>query len=239
MTDAVPEARRRGRPPRISRERIVEAAFELGIENLTMVAVATRLGVSHQSLYGWVRDRDELVDLVSDQLIAGIDLNRGPRSDGWRGTLRHLADGLRDIATRNPGFAPAALVRYRTGPGYVRLNEQAVHSLTSAGAEPLMAQHLYETVTTVTLGWLVREESTAALRFDPTPVAVALDDAATGGTLGQTTATAATAALSVAPEERYRLMIEALLLGLPEFDPGSAKPDDLLDIREVVPTLAR
>jgi AcrR family transcriptional regulator len=69
MTYAADGQRRRGRPPRISRDDIVDAACELGIENLTMAAVAERLGVTHQSLYGWVRDRDELIDLVSDRLI--------------------------------------------------------------------------------------------------------------------------------------------------------------------------
>lgn len=56
MTYAAHGQRRRGRLPRISRDRIVEAAYELGIENLTMAAVAERLGVSHQSLYNWVQD---------------------------------------------------------------------------------------------------------------------------------------------------------------------------------------
>ncbi len=238
MTHAVPEARRRGRPPRINRERIVEAAFELGIENLTMAAVAERLGVSHQSLYGWVRDRDELVDLVSDQLIAGLRLPTAAGPNDWRTTLRCLADGLRSIAVRNPGFSAASLIRYRMSPGYLRLNEHVVRALQASGAEPIAAQQIYETVTTVALGWLAREEATTPLRLEPTTVAVAMESAANGGSIRFTTAAAATSALSIPSDERYRFMIDALIAGLPEVDPGGAKPDDLLDIREA-PTVAR
>ena len=74
MTYAADGQRRRGRPPRISRDHIVDAACELGIQNLTMAGVAERLGVTHQSLYGWLQDRDELIDLVSDRLVRRIEI---------------------------------------------------------------------------------------------------------------------------------------------------------------------
>jgi len=84
MTYAADGQRRRGRPPRISRDHIVDAACEVGIENLTMAAVAERLGVTHQSLYGWVQDRDELIDLVSDRLIRRIEILPPADPADWR-----------------------------------------------------------------------------------------------------------------------------------------------------------
>ncbi len=84
MTYAADGQRRRGRPPRISRDHIVDAACEVGIENLTMAAVAERLGVTHQSLYGWVQDRDELIDLVSDRLIQRLEILPPASPEDWR-----------------------------------------------------------------------------------------------------------------------------------------------------------
>ena len=98
MTYAADGQRRRGRPPRISRDDIVDAACELGIENLTMAAVAERLGVTHQSLYGWVQDRDELIDLVSDRLIRRLEIKPPDDPADWRDSLRSYANGLRRLA---------------------------------------------------------------------------------------------------------------------------------------------
>ena len=98
MTYAADGQRRRGRPPRISRDHIVDAACEVGIENLTMAAVAERLGVTHQSLYGWVQDRDELIDLVSDRLIRRIEILPPADPADWRDSLRSYANGLRRLA---------------------------------------------------------------------------------------------------------------------------------------------
>jgi AcrR family transcriptional regulator len=65
--------RRPGRPRRrvLSRDAIADAVIEVGFENLTLVAVAERLGVTHASLYGNVTDRDDLVIAAADRLIAG------------------------------------------------------------------------------------------------------------------------------------------------------------------------
>lgn len=237
MTYAVPEARRRrGRPPQISRERIVEAAFELGFENLTMAAVAARLGVTHQSLYGWVRDRDELIDLMSDQLIAGIEIKQPGDSRAWREWLRSVAYSLWDLACRHPGFAAAGLVRYRTSPAYLDLNNRVVRLLSDADLEPSVGQQVYEAVTTVTLGLLAREEALRPLRSDPAAAVRALDVAAAEGSIAPATAAAAASDLSLASLERRRFVIDALLAGLPDGAAGDLanKRDELVDIREPV-----
>ncbi len=124
MTYAADGQRRRGRPPRLSRDHIVDAACELGIENLTMAAVAERLGVTHQSLYGWVQDRDELIDLVSDRLIRQIEILPPADSAEWRDSLRSYANGLRRLAGETPGFAGSGLGRFRAVGGNPPLFEQ-------------------------------------------------------------------------------------------------------------------
>ena len=240
MTYAAPEPRRRrGRKPLISRERIVEAAFELGIEHLTMAAVANRLGVSHQSLYNWVRDRDELIDLVSDQFVAGIRLPDEPDPEAWRDSLRVLANGLHRIADAAPGFAAAALARYRTSPGYLDLNESALRVLVDAGFEPAMAQRTYETVVTVLLGWLAREDAHAPLRANPDRARIALEvSAATSGGRHELSSAAALAELTAPADEQFEFLVHTVLAGLP--DPpravaGRMKPDTPnLDLRQPV-----
>ena len=57
-----------GRPRRLTLVQIVEAAQAVGLENLTMRAVANRLGVSTAVLYGYIAGRDELVSLAAARI---------------------------------------------------------------------------------------------------------------------------------------------------------------------------
>lgn len=236
MTYAAPEPRRRrGRKPLISRERIVEAAFELGIEHLTMAAVADRLSVSHQSLYNWVRDRDELIDLVSDQLVAGIRLPDEPDPEAWRDSLRVLANGLHRISEAAPGFAAAALARYRTSPAYLDLNESTLRLLVDAGFEPAMAQRTYETVISVLLGWLAREDAYAPLRANPDRARIALEvSTATSGGHHKLSSAAALGELTAPADERFEFLVHTVLAGLPNPVLRSTTVATLVDVREVV-----
>ncbi|HZP30898.1 MAG TPA: helix-turn-helix domain-containing protein [Acidimicrobiia bacterium] len=86
-----PRARRRGRPPRVTREQIVRAATELLQEQpdeyLTMARVAERVGVSPMALYRHFQDRDELVDEVVGYVLTQRNAAI-PRDGAWQDQLR-------------------------------------------------------------------------------------------------------------------------------------------------------
>lgn len=208
-----------GRPPRLSQEQIVAAALDVGIANLTMAAVADRLATSHQALYRWVRNRDELVALVADAYVQRLDVDPVPGED-WRGWLRRFADSLRRIVLDNlPGFAAEGLTTFRTTLPFLRLNETALRVLTGAGFAPAEAQRIYQAVGTALLGWLTREDAYRSLRADPARVRDAIEATAAGaGNLGLVRATAVDE-LTTPTEERYRFLVDTLLAGLPDPDP--------------------
>ncbi len=86
----VPRERiRPGPKPRLSRRLIAEAAIAIGFEQLTVTAVADRLGVSHAALYSHVRDRNDLV-LAAAELITD-ELDWPPVGPSWRDLLRKEA----------------------------------------------------------------------------------------------------------------------------------------------------
>ena len=213
MTYAADGQRRRGRPPRISRDHIVDAACELGIQNLTMAAVADRLGVTHQSLYGWVQDRDELIDLVSNRLIRRIDVLPPADPADWRDSLRSYANGLRLLSEEMPGFASAGLGRFRATDGFIKLNRDVVLMLADAGFEPALAQRIYETLYTVLLGWISHNERLAAVlgaferSIEPTP--------SIGSAESEACRRIATEQ-SAPSDERFEFLVHTLLAGLPD-----------------------
>lgn len=83
--------RRRGRPPRVSRDQLVDAAITVmraqPDEALTVARVAEQAGVSPMALYRHFKDRDELVDEVVDRLFR--ERNESiPLDASWQEQLR-------------------------------------------------------------------------------------------------------------------------------------------------------
>ena len=213
-------ARPVGRPARLSQEQIVAAALDVGIAELTMTAVADRLATSHQALYRWVRNRDELVALVADAYVQRLDVAPA-EGEHWRTWLRRFADSLRRTVLNNlPGFAAEGLTTFRTTLPFLRLNETALRVLTGAGFTAAEAQRIYQTVGTALLGWLAREDAYRALRSDPDSLQRAVDAtvgaAQDGGDGLDLLRDAVVAELTAPTEDRYRFLVDALLAGLPE-----------------------
>jgi AcrR family transcriptional regulator len=63
-----------GRPARLDREMIARAAAEIGLDRITMKAVADRLGVSVPGLYHHVDGREDLMQLAAEYSAARIRL---------------------------------------------------------------------------------------------------------------------------------------------------------------------
>ena len=108
---------------------------ELGLDALTMRALADRLHVKAASLYWHVRDRQELLELFADSILAGV---RGPRPGEWRTVVLGTASALAAAVASQRDAArillevPAAL--QRSAP-YLRVK----WSLRDAGLQPAEA----------------------------------------------------------------------------------------------------
>jgi len=87
----------------VDREQIAQAASEISLTDLTMRAVADRLGVSVTSLYYHVRDRDELRSLAA-QLAAARHPRPVPRDQHWAQWLAEWAEYTRASFVSEPGL---------------------------------------------------------------------------------------------------------------------------------------
>lgn len=89
-------------PSRTTRADIVDAARTLlatgGVDAVTMAAVASRVGIRAPSLYKHVRDREEMLVLVTDSAVEDL----AERLRGAEGTLPALAHAYRTFAAENP-----------------------------------------------------------------------------------------------------------------------------------------
>jgi AcrR family transcriptional regulator len=91
----------------------IELADRDGIESISMRKLAQELGVEAMSLYTHVRNKNDLMDGMTDAVISQIPIS----ADGadWKASLRHLALAARSIMLRHP-WAPRT-VETQTAPG--------------------------------------------------------------------------------------------------------------------------
>ena len=76
-------AKRAGRPRRLTTKQVIEAAIAMGLEDLTMAALAERLGVRVAVLYNYVKGRDELIDLAARHALSSQQFPEDHGQD-WR-----------------------------------------------------------------------------------------------------------------------------------------------------------
>jgi AcrR family transcriptional regulator len=129
---------RRARPAKaaLSRDLIVETALDLlkreGYEATSMRRVAQALDTGPASLYVYVANRDELLELMLDRAVSTVPL---PIADPahWREQLKDLLKAMgRMMSEDYPGLTRLAMGTIPTGPGALALVESML-SLMKAG----------------------------------------------------------------------------------------------------------
>jgi hypothetical protein len=96
-----PAARR----PSHSRAEIARAAIEIadadGFEAVSMRRVAQKLGAGTMTLYHYVRNKEELIALMSDAIMGEILVPDDELSEDWRMALTQIATRTRAIFARH------------------------------------------------------------------------------------------------------------------------------------------
>lgn len=110
MSDSIDAA-----PRGLTKERVVAVALEVarteGFGGVTMRGVATQLDVTPMALYYHVSDKEELLELVADEVISGAP-KLDPDTTDWEVDLRHVLLERWRILIGYPGLASYML----TGP---------------------------------------------------------------------------------------------------------------------------
>ncbi len=125
-------------PPKqpLSTQRIVSAALEQmrdkGYEGVSMRSVARALDTGPASLYVHVSNRDDLDQLVLDQVMRLVDLPE-PDAERWQEQVRHVARGMLAVYRAHPGTARAALALVPVYEGGLRTTEGLLAILLQGG----------------------------------------------------------------------------------------------------------
>ena len=103
----------------LSREQIVQAAMETldseGVAGLSMRKLAAKLGSGATSLYWHVPTKDDLIDLLIDEIWGEIDVPE-PELAGWRAGALLFGHSLRSAVLRHPWLPEVMYTRPSMGP---------------------------------------------------------------------------------------------------------------------------
>lgn len=134
--------RTRADKPVLSREAIVDAAIRIvdeeGFDAVSMRRVAQEFGTGAASLYAYVANKDELLDLVVDHVM-GETVVPDPEPDAdvdrWLEQLKQMVRESYRVITSHRDIAKAFLGRIPFGPNGLR-NVEAMLKLTRAHGLP-------------------------------------------------------------------------------------------------------
>ncbi len=127
-TDGDTAGRRRVRREPLTRERIVAAALKLmdeeGLEAVTMRRIGRELGVEAMSLYNHVRDKEEILEGVVEEVLAEFEFPVGGSP----------VDGSEDWAERGKAAARAWRQLLKAHPNVITLMSEQRKPVTSLRA---------------------------------------------------------------------------------------------------------
>jgi AcrR family transcriptional regulator len=148
----------------LTRQRVVTQALAIiahdGVQALTMRRLATHLGVVPGALYHHLRNKQQLHDLVLDNVLAEVDLNLDPTLD-WADQLKLLAHRLRQVLEAHPGVAAILKTRDPLGPHSLTLAEALLEPLQAAGFPAHQAGLAFFLLVDYTIGFAVGATPTA------------------------------------------------------------------------------
>jgi AcrR family transcriptional regulator len=149
------------RPVPLDRERIVAAAIALadegGLEAVSLRKVAARLDAGPMRLYGYISTKEELFDLMVDEVHAEILPEEQPGD--WREVLRILAHRTRQATLRHEWLADLLGGRPALGPNALAVTEATLSAFDGL-ADLDTVMRAVETVSAYFTGAIRREIAT-------------------------------------------------------------------------------
>ena len=150
-------------PPRVplSRDRVLTAAIELadadGLAALSMRRLATSLGVEAMSLYYHVRNKNEVLGGILEQVLSRLELPLA--GTPWKQALRMTALSAHAVLDRHRWAATLLMTPGVSSPTRIRWMESVLASLAAAGLPPGLADHAYHALDSYVVGFTLWQSS--------------------------------------------------------------------------------
>jgi AcrR family transcriptional regulator len=127
----------------LSQEEIVDEALRIiredGMDGLTMRAVAAGLGVTPMAAYYYVKDKEDLLRLVSERIADSSGILRVQPGRDWQDVLKEHLLALWENSTRYPGLGGYLINQQNLGVTRNRM-ESGIRFFEDVGFAPAKAR---------------------------------------------------------------------------------------------------
>ena len=125
----VTEPRRMGRPPKTSREQILDAAALSDPQHLQLTVLAQQLGIAVKTVYYYFPTRKILLEALTERSVQQLGLPDLDKARDWRAVLTEAARWAYELGYNKPGY-------YAQSPG-------AIGSGSSLSASSLLSSPIW------------------------------------------------------------------------------------------------
>lgn len=132
-------------------------ADERGLDGLSMRAVAQRVGVTPMALYGYFRNKDELLDGLVGRLLTELAPSDPGRT--WEERLSAIAWATRRVAREHPSVFPLLLFRASVTSDGVGVVDLIYQALLDAGLPEADVPRIERLVSTFVIGFAISESN--------------------------------------------------------------------------------
>jgi AcrR family transcriptional regulator len=154
-----PVRRRRGRPSQITFEQVVEAAVHLGLEHITVQAVADHLGVTRAAVYYYVSSSEELRRIAAHRLLPSFDVMTGEHAT-WQEWLRSFAAAGRQWRLANADLVAQVAIPMSQLPSLLVVVDEGIEILEAAGFPTERAGHALQFIGSIL--WINSQDEVVA-----------------------------------------------------------------------------
>jgi AcrR family transcriptional regulator len=144
----------------LDRAQIVAAAIKLidaeGLDGFSMRRLGQELGAGATSLYWHVKDKDQLIDLVLDEIVKEVRFDESADLP-WRERTAQFAWEFREVVKRHRHLAALAGARVSMGPNTLGAMEHLLSILRLGGFSGSKLTLAFSAVLTFSLGTAVME----------------------------------------------------------------------------------
>jgi AcrR family transcriptional regulator len=149
------------RRPAHTRADIARAALEIadseGFDAVSMRKVAQRLGAGTMTLYHYVRNKGELISLMSDAVMAELVVPEGELADDWRAALTQIANRSHDAFSAHHWVFQKMGEDASPGPNGMRHFEQSLQAVAGLGLDREQTFEVIGQVDDYVFGYSLRE----------------------------------------------------------------------------------
>jgi len=147
--------------PALTREAVVARALEIGtaegLEAVSLRRLAQELGVTPMALYRYVRDKQDLINAMTEAVLEGMDATPGVQPEmTWTERLRLEIENYKEQIDARPLALPLSIAYNAEGPpSFWRVLERLLAILLGAGFARREAIVLIRMISNLLAGYLL------------------------------------------------------------------------------------